>query len=158
MRTIFLYTTLALLLFFLSGCEAASVKAAALEPVTMSQLVAVSQPVLVEMTEDYRLYQTIFDAAVMDQALFRKYDDILVRWPDDMALKQEIALRIQRADGRIYGERITWVEAGAVINLGEAYVLPDGDFDVVLMPTPGVYYGEGLHIERRIPIQTQTRK
>ena len=42
--------------------------------------------------------------------------------------------------------------------LGEAYVLPDGDFYVVLMPTPGVYYGEALRIERRIRIQTETRQ
>lgn len=151
--TTLLYTILVLSLFFLSGCEAGLAEAAALQPAALTQ----SQPISVELVSDFRAYQTIFEAAVMDQTFFRKYDDILVRWPEDMPLKQEITLRIQRTDGRIYSERMTWVKAGAVINLGEAYVLPDGEFDVVLMPVPGVYYGDGLRVERRIRIQSQTR-
>jgi hypothetical protein len=152
MRTLLLYTVLALSLFVFSGCEAALAEAATVEPIAASQFIPA------ELADDYRAYQTIFDAAVMDQTLFHKYDDILVRWEENMLLKQEIALRIQRTDGRIYGERITWVQAGSIINLGEAYVLPDGEFDVVLMPVPGVYYGDGPRIERRIRIQSQARQ
>ncbi len=151
--TTLLYTILVLSLFLLSGCEAGLAQAATIEPATVAQ----SQPIPVELASDFRDYQTIFEAAVMDQTYFRKYDDILVRWQETMPLKQEITLRIQRTDGRIYSERMTWVKAGSLINLGEAYVLPDGEFDVVLMPVPGVYYGDGPRIERRIRIQSQTR-
>jgi|GEM_PF-2058598 len=154
MRSPLIFTILALSLLFLSGCEPTIAAAATLEPAAIVQ----SNPIPTELAEEYRAYQTIFDAASMEQTLFHKYDDILVRWSDELPLKQEITLRVQRADGRIYGERITWVEAGSLINLGEAYVLPDGDFEVVLMPTPGVYYEGGVRAERRIPIQIRVRQ
>lgn len=150
--TTLLYTILVLSLLFLSGCEATSVAAATFEPV------AISQPIPAELADDYRAYQTVFDAAYLEQTLFGRYEQIFVYWPDSLEGKQEITLRIQRADGRIYTERLAWVEAGSAINLGEAYVFPDGEFDVVLMPTPGVYYVDGVRAERRIPIQVQTRQ
>ena len=156
-RTITLsLTVLVLALLLLVGCNLLPVQAA---PIDVNPGNSVqSEPADTELLEQRSNYQAVFDDASMEQTFFRKHDDILVTWSDDMPMKQEITLRIQRADGRIYGERITWVQAGSVINLGEAYVLPDGDYFVVLMPTPGVYYVDGMRIDRRIPIQVQTRK
>lgn len=152
MRTTLLYAILAFSLLLLSGCEAIPAAAATLAPAEMAQ------PIPAELADDYRAYQTIFDAAYLAQTHFRKYEKIFVYWPDSFEGKQEITLRIQRGDGRIYSERMAWVGAGAEINLGEAYVFPDGDYFVVLMPTPGVYYEEGVRVERRIPIQLAARR
>lgn len=152
MRTTLLYAILAFSLLLLSGCEAIPAAAATLEPI------ALAQPVPAELADEYSAYQAIFDAAYLPQSLFHKYDDILIHWPDSFVGKQEITLRIQRGDGRIYSERMAWVKAGEVINLGEAYVFPNGDYFVVLMPTPGVYYEKGVRVERRIPIQLAARQ
>lgn len=156
-RTItFTLTVLALAIFLIAGCNPLPVQAATIasDPDTSGQ----NGQIDAEFLQRRNSYQAIFDAASVNQTFFRKYDDILVTFSAATPMKQEITLRILRADGRIYGERITWVEAGSVINLGEAYILPDGDFYVVLMPTPGVYYLDGIRAERRIPIQVQTRK
>ncbi len=159
MRNPLIFALLVLSLLGLSGCEASQAEAATVEPgmINISNH-APSGTIAAELADEYRYYQAIFDAASMEQTLFHKYDDILVRFSDAMQGKQEITLRIQRLDGRIYGERITWVEAGSLINLGEAYVLPDGEFEVVLMPTPGVYYQDGVRAERRIVIRVQVRQ
>jgi len=154
MRNTLIFTILALSLFFLSGCEAELVEAAPAPPAAESQ----SDPIPAELADEYRAYQTVFDAAFLEQTLFRKYEDVLVHWPDSFAGKQEITLRIQKPDGRIYSERITQVKGGSIINLGEAYVFPDGDYFVVLMPPPTLYYVDGVRAERRIPIQVQTRQ
>ncbi|MFZ1757353.1 MAG: hypothetical protein WBO46_19235 [Caldilineaceae bacterium] len=159
MKTRSIPPALAVLVFVLlsiAGCNPPPVQAAAIDSNT--DTASQNEQIDREFLEQRNSYQAIFEAASVNQTFFRKYDDILVTFSDSMPLKQEITLRIQRTDGRIYGERITWVEAGSVINLGEAYVLPDGDFDVVLMPTLGVYYMDGVRVERRIPIQVQTRK
>lgn len=154
MTTALLYTILVFSLLILSGCEAGLVEAAAVQPETVTQ----GQPIPVELAEEYRTYQAVFDAAYLEQTLFRKYEDVLVYWPDSFVGKQEITLRIQKADGRIYSERMTQVKGGSVINLGEAYVFPDGEYFVVLMPPPTLYYVGGVRAERRIPIQVQTRQ
>lgn len=154
MRHLLIYTILVLSLAFLNGCQPVRAAAATLEPEVLVQ----PDPVPAELAERFQSYQAIFDAASMEQTLFHKYDDILVAFSEATPLRQEITLRIQTTEGRIYGERITWVEAGSVINLGEAYVLPDGDYFVVLMPTPGVYYLDGVRAERRLEIQVRVRQ
>lgn len=150
--TTLLYTILVLSLLFLSGCGPSLVEAATVQPI------AAAQPIPAELTDEYRAYQTIFDAAYLEQTLFRKYEDILVHWPESFAGKQEITLRIMKEDGRIYSERITQVQGGSTLNLGEAYVFPDGEYFVVLMPPPTLYYVGGVRAERRIPIQIQARQ
>lgn len=154
MRNRLVLTILALSLFVLSGCEAALVEAASVQPATQSQ----SNSIPAELADEYRTYQAVFDAAYLEQTTFRKYDGVLVYWPDSFAGKQEITLRIMKEDGRIYSERITQVKGGSILNLGEAYVFPDGEYLVVLMPPPTLYYVDGVRAERRIPIQIQTRQ
>jgi hypothetical protein len=140
---------LVMALILLAGCAAAEVQGAtaALSP---DAGIASNQAL------ERRLHlAALFDAAILDQTVYHKYDQIIVRWPQDMALSGEITLRIQKPDGRIYGERHAHIEAGSVINLGEAYILRDGDYHIVLMPPVTEYYMGGMRIDRKLDIEVR---
>jgi hypothetical protein len=144
---------LVMALILLAGCAAAEVRGAtsALSPNAGMAAEQASNQAL-----ERRLHlAALFDAAILDQTVYHKYDQIIVRWPQDMALSGEITLRIQKPDGRIYGERHAQIEAGSVINLGEAYILRDGHYHIVLMPPVTEYYMGGIRLDKKLDIEVK---
>jgi hypothetical protein len=105
-----------------------------------------------------QVLETMFARACVGRTTFTKNDIITVRWPDDLAVSGELAIRIMTASGRIYLERHATVTAGTVLNLGHAYLLPEGAYQIVIMPTPGEYHAGGLRIARRIEIDVKPRQ
>lgn len=124
-------------------------------PSISSQL---SESVVDPSLERRQHLQRLFNAAVLDKTVHYKHDEILVRWPQEMTISGQIVLRIQKPDGRIYSERFTQIEGGSVINLGKAYVLRDGHYQVVLMPPLGEYYMGGMRIDRRLDIEIRVQQ
>lgn len=142
-----------LTLILLAGCA-----------VVEAQTVAVDNPSIVSPPSESvpnptlarrQHLQSLFDAAVLDKTVYHKYDQIILRWPQDMPIHGQIALRVQKPDGRIYGERHAHIEAGSVINLGEAYILRDGHYHIVLMPPVAEYYIGGMRIDKKLDIEVK---
>jgi hypothetical protein len=102
--------------------------------------------------ERQQVLATLFDAAYLDQESFQRNDGIFVRWPAQFSLGGDIVIRIQTASGRIYLEKQFAAQADAVANLGKAYLIPPGDYEIVLMPSLGEYYLGGVRIQRKMPI------
>lgn len=96
--------------------------------------------------------ETLFAQACLEKNILSKYDEIVLRWPADMGVSEEIAIRVMNGN-RIYSERHAAVQAGDVIKLGKAYVFPQGSYEVVLMPHPSSYDLIALNFERRIAIE-----
>jgi hypothetical protein len=95
---------------------------------------------------------TLFDAAYLDKDTFQRKDRIIVRWPEHFSLRRDIVLRIQTPSGRIFLEKQFVAQAGTVADLGRAYLLPAGDYDVVLMPSLGEYYLGNVRVQRKVAI------
>lgn len=98
--------------------------------------------------------EKLFAAAYLERDLYHRDHELKVYWPENLGLAAEIALRLQTPSGRIYGElQPFFVRPGAVANLGKVYRVPDGAYQVVLMPRLEEYYEQGLKIQRRINLQ-----
>ncbi|MCD6291328.1 MAG: hypothetical protein J7M34_12555 [Anaerolineae bacterium] len=93
-----------------------------------------------------------FDKAYVDRDVYRRNDEITVRWPDDMADTCTLAVRFQETTGPIYAEGWPTVKAGSSLGLLKGFQVPDGPFLITLMPTPDEYYVHNLRIKREIPI------
>jgi hypothetical protein len=102
--------------------------------------------------------EQIFDQAYVKQSVYHRQEELSVHWPDTMQLSDRITVRLQSREGRIYGEGRHDVKKGTIVNLGAVYQVPDGDYDVVIMPDIEEYYLHHMQIERRIPIRIINQK
>lgn len=102
-----------------------------------------------------QVLEKLFDAAYLDQDVYGRNDTILVHWPDTLGMAGQLTIRIQTSSGRIYLEGSIVAQPSAVADLGKAYLLPPGDYEVALMPMPGEYYMENMRIERKMSIRVQ---
>jgi len=96
--------------------------------------------------------ETLFAHACLEKNILSKYDEIVLRWPSNMSVSEEIAIRVMNGN-RIYSERHATVQAGDVIKLGKAYVFLQGSYEVVIMPHPSAYELTAPGFERRIAIE-----
>ena len=95
----------------------------------------------------------LLQSAYLRQEIYHRAAAIKVYWPDDLTLSGEITVRLQTPTGRIYAESHPTVQAGSVVNLGSVYHVPDGTYQVMLLPNLEEYYVHGLRIERPLTIQ-----
>jgi len=102
--------------------------------------------------------EQLFDAAYLDKDLYHREDEIIIRWPQDLPLADEIGVRLQTPGGRIYAEGKPMVKGGTVVNLGKAYQRPEGAYWVTLMPTGEEYYVHGMKIVRHLPLHIANGK
>jgi hypothetical protein len=110
------------------------------------------------LPERRKTLEQIFAAAYLDQDLYHGDQPLKVKWPETFDLASEIAIRLQRPDGRIYSESQPVVKPGAEITLGRAHQWPDGHYQVVLLPTLAEYHEHGLRIARRLDLQIANGK
>lgn len=113
----------------------------------------VSLPTAMPMLERRRRLERLFTLAWLDQDVYHRDDPIKVRWPQELPFATEICIRLQTPTGRIYAEARPYIRPGAEVNLGKAHLVPDGAYQVVLMPTPEEYHEHGLRIQHRLNIQ-----
>src|SRR4051794_6535388 len=97
--------------------------------------------------------EQLLQSAYLRQSVYHHADEIKVYWPDALTLSSEVTVRLQTPTGRIYAEAHPSVQAGTVINLGSVYQVPDGIYQVMLMPSPEEYYVQGLHIDYPLNLQ-----
>ena len=100
---------------------------------------------------EQRLAQ-LFASAWLDRDVYHRDDELKLYWSTTITGATPITIRVQSPSGRIYVEAQPTIQAGFVANLGKIYQLPEGDYDVVLMPALDTYYVHGLRIVRKLPI------
>jgi hypothetical protein len=142
---------IALILWALSGCTPAVIPPAPAEIRVSQQMGAPAASSLSRR----QVLEKLFDAAYLDQDVYGRNDTILVHWPDTLGMAGQLTIRIQTSSGRIYLEGSIVAQPSAVADLGKAYLLPPGDYEVALMPMPGEYYMENMRIERKMSIRVQ---
>lgn len=94
--------------------------------------------------------ERIFGNAYLKQGVYQREDRISVHWPENHSeMFGNIAVRIQKPDGRIYLEqRIKTIEE--IDDLSYSYELPEGAYYIVLMPDPEEYYIRNVRVKREI--------
>jgi len=102
--------------------------------------------------------QQIFDAAYLDKDLYHRDDEIIIRWPQELHLTDQIGVRLQTPTGRIYAEGQPTVKGGTEVNLGKAYQRSDGAYWVTVMPPPEEYHVQGMRISRHLPLYIANSK
>lgn len=93
-----------------------------------------------------------FDAAYLLQDVYRREDEITVRWSDDLADTANLTVRLQTPDARIYAEGNKFAKAGASMPITHPYEITEGPHEIFLMPRPREYYEKGMRITRTIPL------
>jgi hypothetical protein len=130
--------------------------AMALRVVGLSPEAFVFLPTLHEGIARRQTVERAIQAAYLDRDVFVLDDEITVQWPEGAMPSSPLTLRLQRPTGWIYSEARPTVSSGSQHPLSAPYQLPEGAFQVVLMPTLQEYYEGNLRLERRIAL-TATR-
>lgn len=99
-----------------------------------------------------------FEAAYLDQDVYHGNDEVIVRWPADYPHRMQITVRLQTPGGRIYAEGTPTAQANGQLNLGKAFMRPDGPYELLLMPPVREYYEQELKITHRIPFYITNSK
>lgn len=123
----------------------------ALQAVSLPEGVRVCLPTANERTEQRRQLEKVFGQAYLDREVYTADDHIVLQWPEKLAERCDLTVRLQSLSGRIYAE-LTRAEAPAAIRLRRRIQVPDGAYQVVLMPRPEVYYEQNLRVQRRIDL------
>ncbi|RLT45236.1 MAG: hypothetical protein DWI57_01195 [Chloroflexi bacterium] len=114
---------------------------------------SVALPTTVQPVARRQKLEALFATAYLTQDIFTREQEIVVHWPDGNPAVDNIALRLQRKDGRIYSEHHTEGTPKQKQNLGVAYQFPPGEYEIVLFPHPADYYEKGMRVERRLPLR-----
>jgi hypothetical protein len=96
--------------------------------------------------------EKVIGAAYLDRDVFVWDDEVTVYWPQDMAASAALTVRLQKPSGWIYAEALPQVAAGKRVPLSAPLQIPEGPFQVFLIPTPPEYYEERLRVERRLAL------
>src|SRR5262249_44482172 len=103
-----------------------------------------------------QLLERVFGAAYLDRDTITKHDQIIVRWPADLAETSTLSLRLQTPNGKIYAERQDTGKEGATANLGKGFQVSDGLYQVLLLPPPEEYYEQQVRVTRALPLRVLT--
>jgi hypothetical protein len=107
-------------------------------------------PTSVEPANRRQQLDALFAKAYLDRDLYTRDSDLIVHWPPGDPAKDNIVLRFERKDGRIYSEHHTNGELRQEVNLGKGYQFAEDSYRVRLMPHPNDYYVHGLRVERSL--------
>lgn len=96
----------------------------------------------------------IFAQAYLEREVFQAKERIWLKWPATSLLYENLTVRLQSPDRRIFAEGNIEAMAGARVPIAWPDQLADGRYDVVVMPRSEEYYQKEMRILRRIPIHT----
>ncbi len=115
-------------------------------------------PTLHEGIARRQTVEKAIEAAYLDRDVFVSDDEITVHWSPDLAQSAEIAVRLQKPEGWIYSEGRPTVSAGFKLPLSMPVQIPEGAYDIFLIPTLQEYYEGNLRLERKIALTSLKNK
>ncbi len=106
----------------------------------------------VELSDRYQLFASFFDQLYIEKDVFVHEDSIVVRWPRKLDAPADYNFRLQRTNGRIYADAEGKEGDCGDRTLTSAVSIPDGEYELILMPSPNEYYVQGVRFQRKIPL------
>ncbi|MCX6032740.1 MAG: hypothetical protein NT169_26085 [Chloroflexi bacterium] len=98
------------------------------------------------------------EAAYLDRDVYVWDDDITVHWPEEMVASAELTVRLQKPSGWIYSEARPTVSAGYKKSMGQPFQVPEGPFQIFLIPSLQEYYEGNLRLERKVALAAVRNK
>lgn len=104
------------------------------------------------LTDRHQLFASFFEQLYLEKEVYAHEDRIVLRWPRKLEAPADYNARLQRSNGRIYAESEGKEGDNGDRALAQALSIPDGDYELILMPSTNEYYIKGVRIERKIPL------
>ena len=105
-----------------------------------------------ELSDRYQLFSSFFEQLYLEKDVYAHEDKIVLRWPRKLEAPADYIARLQLSDGRIYAESEGREGDNGDRTLGHAVSIPDGEYELILMPSPSEYYIRGVRVQRKIPL------
>ena len=104
------------------------------------------------LNDRYQLFASFFDQLHLDKEVFAHKDRLVLRWPRKLEAPADYNVRLQRTNGRIYAESEGKQGDSGDRTLAQEISIPDGAYELILMPSANEYYVKGVRIQRKIPL------
>jgi hypothetical protein len=105
-----------------------------------------------------RRLEQVFEAAYLEQDVYVRDDQIVLRWPADLEDSTSVTVRLQTPSGRIFAEAERMAMADNYAKLSYAYQLLDGPYHAVVMPRPKEFYEGNMRIHRKVPLYSMRNR
>ncbi len=105
-----------------------------------------------KLADRRRLFESFFEQLYLDKDVYAHEDRIVLRWPRKLDAPADFNARLQLSNGRIYAESEGREGDSSDRTLTQPVSIPDGEYDLVLMPSPSEYYIRGVRVQRKIPL------
>ncbi|MBI5032921.1 MAG: hypothetical protein HZB51_20565 [Chloroflexi bacterium] len=115
-------------------------------------------PTLHEGVARRQVVEKAIHAAYLDRDVYVWDDEITVHWPPDLATAAELTVRLQKLPAWIHSEGQPTISAKFKLPMAAPYQLPEGAFDIFLIPTVREYYEGNLRLERKIRLSSTRNK
>jgi hypothetical protein len=111
-----------------------------------------SPAISAESSGRYQLFASFFDQLYLEKDVYAHEDKIVVRWPRKLDAPADYNFRLQLSNGRIYAEAEGKEGDCGDRTLTSAVSIPDGEYELILMPSAHEYYIQGVRFQRKIPL------
>ena len=111
-----------------------------------------SPAISAELSGRYQLFASFFDQLYLEKDVYAHEDKIVVRWPRKLDAPADYNFRLQLSNGRIYAEAEGKEGDCGDRTLTSAVSIPDGEYELILMPSANEYYVQGVRYQRKIPL------
>ncbi len=107
-------------------------------------------PTLIQSISRRNEFERAAAATYITQDVFESYDQIRLKWPDDLEKSSPAVIRLVRPAGGIYAEATVDGTAGDQVFLGHPLEIPEGPYRILMMPLTWEYYERELRITREM--------
>ena len=107
-----------------------------------------SPAISAELSGRYQLFASFFDQLYLEKDVYAHEDKIVVRWPRKLDAPADYNFRLQLSNGRIYAEAEGKEGDCGDRTLTSAVSIPDGEYELILMPSANEYYVQGVRYQR----------
>ena len=105
-----------------------------------------------KMADRYQLFESFFEQLHLEKDVYAHEDRIVLRWPRKLEAPADYNARLQLTNGRIYADSEGKEGDSSDRILTQPASIPDGEYELVLMPSPSEYYVRGVRVQRKIPL------
>ena len=105
-----------------------------------------------KLADRYQLFESFFEQLHLEKDVYAHEDRIVLRWPRKLEAPADYNARLQLSNGRIYADSEGREGDNGDRTLASAVSIPDGEYELILMPSPSEYYVRGVRVQRKIPL------
>ena len=98
--------------------------------------------------------ENAMQAAYLERDIFVWDDEVAVHWDAQLPNTVDLTVRLQQPQGWIHSEGWPTVAAGYRAPMALPLQLPEGDFQVLLLPKLSLYYEHNLRVERKLSLRS----